>query len=329
MTGLDGKLLAKARERLAATKEENRREAQRRRAEIYAKAPEVREADARLRAIMVELFGAAMGSGGDVAALERESLDIQAKRAETLTALGYPSDYLDEIVCCEKCRDSGYVMGHMCSCLRELYEREVAQSLSSLMLMGDESFERFDLTYYDDTVNPRTRVSPRMCMETVLRACRTYAESFRPGSMNLLLRGGPGLGKTFLSACIARVVSEKGCSVVYQTAGDAVEAFEEKRFSRLDGGEAAGTVERMLSCDLLILDDLGTELPGGVVAAALYSLINHRLTAKKSMIISTNLSEEELRRRYTPQIASRIEGEFEELEFAGSDIRAIKKEREQ
>ena len=111
MTGLDGKLLAKAREHLAAIKEDNRREAQRRRAEIYAKAPEVREADARLRAIMVELFGAAMGSGGDVAALERESLDIQAKRAETLTALGYSADYLDEIVCCEKCRDSGYVMG--------------------------------------------------------------------------------------------------------------------------------------------------------------------------------------------------------------------------
>ena len=163
-------------------------------------------------------------------------------------------------------------------------------------------------------------------MEMVYKTCRTYAETFAPGSMDLLLRGGPGLGKTFLSACIARVVSQKGFSVVYESAGAAFEAFEDKRFAR--DGDAAGTVERMLSCDLLILDDLGTEMPGGVTNGALYAILSRRLAGKKSMIISTNLSAAELSRRYTPQIASRIEGEFEELEFAGSDIRAIKKARE-
>ena len=323
---MDGKLLAKARERLAETREQNRREELRRRKEVYSRDARIKEIDTRLRGIMAEVFGAALGSGADVKALERESLDLQVERAERLTALGHPADYLDEIADCPKCRDSGYVMGHMCSCLKELYDREVAASLSSLMLMGDESFERFDLSYYDGEKNARTGVSPRECMEMVYKTCRTYAETFAPGSMDLLLRGGPGLGKTFLSACIARVVSQKGFSVVYESAGAAFEAFEDKRFAR--DGDAAGTVERMLSCDLLILDDLGTEMPGGVTNGALYAILSRRLAGKKSMIISTNLSAAELARRYTPQIASRIEGEFEELEFAGSDIRAIKKARE-
>ena len=324
---MDGQLLKRARESLAATKQKNIEEASRRRQEIYSRAPIVRQYDRRLKQIMVELFGCAMGGGKDVHLLEQESLDIQMRRAETLVYLGYSADYLDEIVSCEKCRDSGYVMGKMCSCLKELYDKEAANSLSDLMLMGDECFCSFDLGYYDDTVNPVTGVSPRRCMAMVAQTCRTYAEHFAPGSMNLLLRGAPGLGKTFLSACMARVISEKGYSVVYESAGDAFEAFEEKRFSRYEDSEAERKVQNMLQSDLLILDDLGTEVPGGMANAAFYSILNKRLASGGSMIISTNLSPEELKRRYTPQIVSRLEGEFEALEFCGRDIRAIKKER--
>jgi len=324
---MDGQLLKKAREDLAAIKQKNTEEAQRRRQEVYSRSPIVRQYDRRLRQIMVEVFGCAMGGGKDIHALEQESLDIQMRRAETLVSMGYPDNYLEEIVSCPHCRDSGYVMGKMCSCLKELYEKEAAKSLSDLMLMGDECFCSFDLSYYDDTVNPATGVSPRRCMMMVGAACQTYAEHFAPGSMNLLLRGGPGLGKTYLSACIARVVSEKGYSVVYESAGDAFEAFEEKRFSRYDDCDGALKVENMLKCDLLILDDLGTEMPGGFAGAALYSILNKRLSSGGSMIISTNLTSEELHRRYTPQIVSRLEGEFETLEFCGRDIRAIKKER--
>ncbi|MGI6028630.1 MAG: ATP-binding protein [Candidatus Heteroscillospira sp.] len=324
---MDGKLLAQAREELAQIKQHNTDEATRRRAEVYRRAPRVRLMDKRLKEIMVEVFGAAMGQGGDIKALEQESLSLQAQRAEMLTAMGFGPDYLDELVSCPKCRDSGYVMGHMCSCLQELYDRQVAQSLSSLMLMGDERFENFDLSLYDDALNYKTGVSPRQCMAAVFNFCKTYAEHFAPGGINLLLRGGPGLGKTFLSACIARVVAGKGYSVVYESAGDAFEAFEEKKFSRYEDCDAAARVERMLTCDLLILDDLGTEMPGGFASGALYAILNKRISTKGSMIMSTNLSPEELRRRYTPQIASRIEGEFEALEFFGRDIRAVKKER--
>ena len=276
---------------------------------------------------MVEVLGVAMGSGGDLSALESESLDIQMHRAERLVEMGYSAEYLDELYTCKKCRDSGYVMGKMCSCLKELYDTEVAKSLSSLIKVGNECFESFDLRYYDDTISPRTGVSPRRCMETVFATCRAYADRFSPGSINLLLRGGPGLGKTFLSACIARVVAEKGFSVVYESSGHAFEAFEEKKFSRFDDTQAELRVSRMLTCDLMILDDLGTEMPGAFATSALYYLLNTRIGENRSTIISTNLSEDELRRRYSAQIASRIEGEFHNLEFSGRDIRAIKKER--
>mgnify|MGYP000540921355 CR=1 FL=1 len=143
----------------------------------------------------------------------------------------------------------------------------------------------------------------------------------------LLLTGGTGLGKTFLSASIARVVSASGHSVVYDTAGHIFSRFEAQKFGR-DDGEADSAVSRALGCDLLILDDLGTEMITAYSTSALYTLINTRLTRKKATIISTNCSNEELQKKYTPQILSRIEGEYQTLPFVGRDIRQIKKERE-
>lgn len=324
--GLDGKYLAQARDCLAEIKRTNSQEELRRKSEVYRRAPDIRRIDLRLREIMLDVFGSAMGKNCDIKQLEQESLDLQAKRAERLVELGYDAEYLSEIVCCEKCGDSGYVLGQMCSCLREQYDREVAKSLSNLFKVGNERFERFELKYYDDSFIAGTRVSPRKCMSLVLETCKTYAERFSQGSPNLLFRGGPGLGKTFLSACIAGVVADRGFSVIYVTAGDAFDAFEEKKFSRLNAeSDAAERVSRMLACDLLIIDDLGTEAPGALATAGLYSYLNTRISEKKSMIISTNLSEAEIARRYSPQIASRLEGEFEELEFFGRDIRMIKK----
>ena len=147
------------------------------------------------------------------------------------------------------------------------------------------------------------------------------------GEQNLLMQGDTGLGKTYLSACIARVVADKGCSVCYDSAFTALEYFEKQKFSRdTDEGIAADKrVKRMLDCDLMILDDLGTEMATPMSVSALYSLINTRLVNGKRMIISTNLRDDEIAKRYTPQIASRILGEFVHLPFAGNDIRMIKR----
>ena len=158
-------------------------------------------------------------------------------------------------------------------------------------------------------------------------ACRRYAENFSDSSTNLLFQGGTGLGKTYLSACIARVVSARGFSVCYDTASAALDNYEKAKFSRdTEEGEAAAVkIRRMESCDLMILDDLGTEMTTSMSQSALYTLINTRLVDKKPTIVSTNLSDDELTRRYTPQIASRILGEFQCLPFVGTDIRRMKR----
>lgn len=326
---LDGKYLARAREKLEQRRAANAQEQQRREKDAYARVPGLRAIDDALRAQMIALLGLTMRHGSDptdaLRALEHDNLDLQAQRAELLTAYNLPIDYTDEIFTCPDCRDTGYLRGQPCRCLMTLYNAEVTADLSGLLQSEGESFERFDLALYDDTPGD----SPRKQMAQTFAFCRAFAQEFEPGSPNLLLQGGTGLGKTYLSACIARVVSARGFSVAYESAGAALGAFETAKFQRLspEGEQAAARVEQYLGCDLMILDDLGTEMISPYSVSALYTLINTRLTRGKTTIISTNCSDAELRRNYTPQILSRIEGEYQALPFAGRDIRQVRKER--
>ena len=327
----DGKLLARARAELENIKQRNLSEQQRRRDEVYRRCPEIQRIDGEMRAQMAELVRLTIARDAELksktAALRDENLSLQMRRAELLNELGHEPEYLDVIYSCPKCRDTGIYEGGVCSCLERLYNRELTKELGTLMQNGDESFEKFDLRLYPESFDPAVQAAPREVMTLVFERCRKYAESFPNVSSNLLFQGGPGLGKTFLSACIARVVAEKGCSVCYDSAVSALEAFEKQKFSRdPDEADAASArVRRMLDCDLMILDDLGTEMVTPMTLSALYTLINTRLVNKKKMIISTNLSDDELLRRYTPQICSRISGEFLCLPFIGRDIRLMKK----
>ena len=322
---LDGKLLARARERQAAQREANAALLDRREAEVYAAAPEIRRIDAALRGLMGEVLDCCAGREGADKALERikeKSMALCAEKAEALVGRGYAADYLDEIVSCPACRDTGYLPnGEMCSCLLRLYEQEKTKDLTAALKNTEESFADFRLDYYTGEA--------RECMELTLAVARAWAQGFGPDSTNLLLQGGTGLGKTFLSGCIARVVSAKGCSVVYETAQEAFAAFEEQKFSRDAETYAAATekVRRIRDCDLLILDDLGTELTTSFTQSALYYIVNTRLTEKRKTIISTNLTDSELAARYIPQIVSRIGGEYDTLLFLGEDIRAVRKEQ--
>jgi DNA replication protein DnaC len=159
-------------------------------------------------------------------------------------------------------------------------------------------------------------------MEKTFQTCRRYAMFFTEKSGNLLLSGDTGLGKTFLSACIARTVADRGYSVVYESAGHLFTNMERAKFVN---DEAAREVcRRYADCDLLIVDDLGTEMPGQFTTAALYNLINDRLLTAKPMIVSTNLTIDEMLKRYSPQIASRLRGSFERVAFVGEDIRVLK-----
>lgn len=320
---IDGKLLAKARERLAGIHADNVAEHYLRQERIYLRIPEIERIDQRLRMQMTELVGLALKRGDALSdslkALEDESLALQADKAELLAAHGYAIDYLDDIYTCPYCRDTGYIGTKMCDCLKKLYNAELTGELGTLLKNSSDCFESFDLSLYGDASEG---------MKIVYDTCREYAYSFSPSSVNLILQGGTGLGKTFLSACIARVVAENGHSVCYDQTAAALEAFETKKFSRdpEKAETAAVRVERMLECELLILDDLGTEMPTPMSVSALYTLLNTRLINGKKTIVSTNLTDKELSRRYTPQICSRLDGEFERLPFFGTDIRLLKKE---
>ena len=323
----DGKLLARARAELEKQRDRNRSEQRRRQDAVYARLPELREIDARLRAQMAELVRLTIGKGPDLRdkldALRADNLALQARRAALLRGAGLGADYLDEIVSCPKCRDTGIYEGGVCSCLETLYNAELTRELGTLLRHGDECFERFDLGLYPTAVDPRTGLPPRDTMRMVFDVCKDYAENFSAASPNLRFWGGTGLGKTFLSACIARVVAEKGFSVCYDSATAALDNYERAKFQRdTEEGEAAAVrIRRMEDCDLMILDDLGTEMTTPMSQCALYTLINKRLNRRLPMIVSTNLDEEELTKRYMPQISSRILGEFKTLPFVGEDIR--------
>ena len=327
----DGKLLARARTELDNIRADNRAEQQRRQAAVYDRLPEVREIDARLRAHMARLVRLTIGRGSDlqqqIAAIRDENLNLQMRRAELLTTAGFGADYLDEIVSCPLCRDTGIYEGGVCRCLDRLYNRELTKELGTLMRQGNESFDKFDLSLYPLEPDPVTGLVPREVMKRVSDACRRYAENFSSASPSLLFQGGTGLGKTFLSACVARVVSGRGFSVCYDTAAAALGNYETAKFARdsEDGEAAAVRIKRMESCDLMILDDLGTEMSTPMAQSALYTLVNSRLVSGKKTVISTNLENAELVNRYTPQIASRILGEFQCLPFVGTDIRLIRK----
>ena len=329
--GYDANVLRRATQRLEQGRRERRERVENLRRDAYARQPKLERLDRQLQQTMAQLVAAALRQGEDPARAVREvrerNLAIQQERAVLLGALGLPEDALDDKPACPLCGDTGWQGAKMCRCLRELCAREQIAELSKLLDLGEQSFDTFRMDYYSQSPWPGG-TSPRENMELVYEVCLNYAQKFgRFPIRNLFLTGAPGLGKTFLSACIARTVSEKGHSVVYDTAGNIFAQFEARKFQRdsADGQEARDETRRYLNCDLLILDALGSELVTQFTQSALYELVNSRLVGEKHTVISTNLTLEEAARRYPPQIASRLEGEYHALHFFGDDIRLLKK----
>ena len=327
----DGRVMRQALQRFEEDRQRRQTQYQERRERIYARQPRLREIDSQLRSTMSRIITSALRHGTDprsaVAVLRDENLSLQTEKRELLKKMGLPEDALEETPACALCGDTGYRGGRMCRCLRAYYAREQQKELSRMLDLGSQSFDTFSTDWYPDRYDRDIGVTVREHMETVYDICGDFAHQFGRRPANLLLFGAPGLGKTHLSAAIAREVSEKGYSVVYDTAGHVFGQFEQQKFAREE--EADDHVERVLNCDLLILDDLGSEMTTAFVQSALYQIVNTRLLERRSTIISTNLSPEKLAQRYTPQIASRLEGEYQLLPFVGKDIRKLKKERAQ
>ena len=325
----DGKIMRRALQQFEEDRQAREERFQARRESVFRRQPRLHQIEEELRSTMSRIISSALRHGTDpgpaVEVLREENLRIQEEKRQLLNQMGLPQDCLDEKPACALCGDTGYRNGQVCRCLRQYYAREQQKELSRMLDLGSQSFDTFSLDWYPQEYDSSFGRSSRENMETVYDICADYAHQFgkRPG--NLLLFGAPGLGKTFLSAAIAREVSGKGFSVVYDTAGRVFQRFEARKFTREE--DAEGDVDRVLSCDLLILDDLGTEMTTAFVQSALYEIVNTRLMEKRATIISTNLSPDQLAQRYSPQVASRIEGEYQILPFVGEDIRKLKKER--
>lgn len=299
--------------------------------ELYAKQPRLREVDAALRGTMADLALLATGGrqvspdGPEIAAIRARNQALQAERTRLLAQLGVPPEALDDTPACPKCGDRGWADGKMCDCLKELCAQEQLKALTALLNLTDEQdFNRLRLDVYSELPWGGQERSPRENMRRIVQVCQSYAREF-PNfeEKNLLLSGGTGLGKTFLSGCIAREVSRRGFSVVYDTAGNIFDSFGASRFSRDLEEERQGrdATRRYLSCDLLILDDLGSEQNLPSARASLYEVVNSRLQARRSTIISSNLSAQEIGERYGGQLGSRVSGLYWELAFYGEDLR--------
>jgi len=317
----DGKLLAAARGALRERRADRERELTRRESEVFKESPQAARINRDIQRTMQELFASALNrdaTDAEVTDIKTRNLALQDELRGELVRAGIAPDYLDDKPYCGICNDTGNVGAQTCVCLNALYDAEQRRALSDLLSLGDASFEAFRLDYYDGDA--------RVQMGIVFDVCKQYAQTFGRESDNLFLTGAPGLGKTFLSACIARVVSERGYSVVYDNFSSIFAKLEDEKFRRNESETTLEDARRLRECDLLIADDLGTEMMTTFTSSALYELVNTRLVRGKKTIISSNLSPEELYRRYSPQIASRLAGEYFALKFVGSDIRLKKRE---
>ena len=316
-------VLTRARARLAQQKADRESENAARLQAAYTRIPRLKEIDMALVSTMAQAAQAAFLQGSDgKAALEQvrqSNLQLQQER-KMLVEKHLEPGFLTEEPVCPQCGGAGYVGAAMCQCLKELCVQEQRKEMGAAF--QNAGFESFLLDYYSDAVIPQLKTSPRQVMEKTLDSCRRYARNFTMESGNLLFSGGTGLGKTHLALAIGAAVGEQGHSVCYETAAGLFGKLEKAKFSPSE--ENSREAEKLENCDLLILDDLGTEMPSQFVTAALYNLLNTRLLTKRPMIITTNLNVDEAANRYSGQIASRLYGEFKRLTFLGSDIRILK-----
>jgi len=260
---------------------------------------------------------------------KREAL-LSRKKA-LLLHHGYPEDYLQSIYTCPDCKDTGYQNNEPCHCLKNAEIKALYESSNLMDILNHENFDTFDDSYYDDTiVNENLSLTARQNIRKVKTVCLDYIKHFDDSYDNLIFYGSTGVGKTFLTHCIAKELLESAHSVIYFTSFDLFEVLSTATFGKKYAeDEVLQQHSAIFDCDLLIIDDLGTEMTNTFVASQLFLCINERLMNKKSTIISTNLSLESLRDLYSERVFSRISSNFKMRKLIGKDIRLMKKLGEQ
>lgn len=304
--------------------------AQRHTNEIYDRLPIVEDINRRLTSCSIAAAKAVF-SGNDakeeLEKLAKISLALQKNQAEILEENGYPEDYMEPKYTCLVCKDTAYVEKEgktvYCSCFLDLLKKCACEEINKLSPLSLSTFESFNLEYYPYDSN-KDGVSPYSRMSKIFNYCRNFARTFDGAGRSLLMRGTTGLGKTHLSLAIANEVLQKGYYAVYVSAPSILSKLENAHFN-YDNAEEERLMQTLCDCDLLIIDDLGTEFATQYTKAAIYNIFNNRLLKNKPVIINTNMTIRELEDTYSQRFVSRLMSECDKLDFIGKDIRAMKK----
>ena len=294
-----------------------------RREEVYQKVPQIRQIEDEISSQAVRCARKLLD--GDTNAkeeLKQHIEDLREQKEVLLSAFGFPADYMEMHYACPECQDTGYVDGRKCRCFKKEEIRLLYSQSNIEEVLLRENFDSFSYEYYDDrVVIPEIQMTVADYMRQVHTWCKEYVENFEKKGGNLIFTGSTGVGKTFLTNCIAKALIDQYQSVIYLSSNDLFDVFSKNKFHYDTEEEMKDMYQYILDCDLLIIDDLGTELNNTLVSSQLFYCINERLLRKKSTIISTNLSMTMLRDTYSDRISSRIISQYSIIPLYGDDIR--------
>ena len=303
-------------------------ELDRHREEIYEKIPEIKEIDDRIVTESIKRAKRALrGDRSAIRGLNEDNAVLSGKKEELLVQHGYPADYLKQKYSCNLCRDTGFIGNNRCDCFKKALTELIYNDSNLSEILAEQNFDNFDLSLYSSAEEDADRITgatPRENIEGVVSTARAFIENFDNSFENLLIYGNTGVGKTFLCSCIAKELLDTSHTVVYYTAYKFFKYLEDEKFHTADPDEDYPQSSSFLfDCDLLIIDDLGTELTNSFTNSALYSVINERSLRKHSTVISTNLSMADFAYRYSERIFSRINKDYTFLRIIGKDIRCL------
>jgi len=292
--------------------------------EAYQRIPRLSEIDSQITSLSMRKARSLLGGPPEDWNLAEAIAALSEERTALLSRYGYPEDYLQMHYDCPQCKDTGYINGEKCNCFKKASIDLLYTQSNIKDILKENNFSNFSLQYYpEDLRSPTTGLSARETASQAAAKAKDFISHFSENFDNLFLYGDTGVGKTFLSHCIAKELIDKGFCVVYFSAFDLFDQFAKGTFTY--DANAMEQNEHILDCDLLIIDDLGTELTNSFVSSSLFLCINERLMRHKATIISTNLSLENFSEIYSERIFSRISSNYSMMKLIGNDIRIQKK----
>lgn len=296
--------------------------------EAYQSIPKLKELEDEIISLSAEAGRRALfGNTDDLKKLKKRASILKDMQSQLLIDNGYPADYLSMQYQCIKCKDTGFIDNEKCNCFKQAIADLIYEGSNIRSILERENFTMFSFKYYsDDYIDETIGLSPLSNMQKIVASCKSFIRHFDKKHDNLLFLGNTGVGKTFLANCIAKELLDRGYTVIYLTAFRLFDILEKYKFGREADNvlAASNQFEYILDCDLLIIDDLGTELNNSFTTSQLYLIINERLLRQKSTLISTNLSLDNLNANYSERIYSRIISNYHIRRIIGEDIRLHK-----